>query len=178
MGLSVALFIVAGGIAAVFQHPVGIAPILGAIVCAACFFKRWELLAVAVGAMLFRDAIVGFSLFTLVRLVGILAVVGIIWAVRVRPSLGSLLLGVALTSPVYHLALAVGDWALQFCVKSPRTPEGLASSIASSLPYFQRVFVGEVLFASVFLALFTLSGSLVASRWPSLVPQRIGRSAR
>ena len=173
MGLGMVLLVVAGVVAGVFSHPLGMAPILGAVVCAACFFKRWELLVIALGAMLFRVAIVGFSLFTPVRLVGMLAVVGIIWAIKVKPSFKSLLLGLALVSPVYHLALTLGDWTLQFCTQSPRTTEGLMASLSSSLPYMQRAFAGDVLFASAFMVLFTLSGYVVTWRWPALLPQRV-----
>jgi len=122
--------------------------------------------------MLARDLIVGVSWFTLVRLVGILAVIGIIWALRVRPSLKPLLLGVGLSSSAYHLVLAVGDWVTQACSTAPRTPQGLIATMTSSLPYFQRSLIAELLFTSVFLGAYALAGHLLARRWPALLPQR------
>ena len=174
MGLSLALLAVAGILAGQFQHTVGVAPILAALICAACFLRRRDLLIVGVGAVLIGDLLGVLSWFTLVRVVGILGVIGVIWAIRVRPSLKSLLVALVIVSPVYHLMLAVGDWTLQYCVQAPYTPEGLAASIGMNLPYFQRAFVGELLLTSAFLLVYTLAGYLVSWRWPALLPQRAG----
>ncbi len=164
MNIVIALTGIAGLTAASFHHTLGMAPILAALLCAACFLRKRDALLVGLGAMLIHDAIVGLSIFTLVRMIAILGVVGVIWALRVRPTWTSLLPGVAVAAPVYHLALAVGDWATQFCTKAPHTVTGLAATLMSAFPYFQRSFVSEVFFTAAFLGIYTLSGSIIR-RW-------------
>jgi hypothetical protein len=171
MAIVLVLAIVCGVLASAFHHVVGMTPMLAGLLCASCFLRRRDVAIVGVGAVLVRDLLGGLHWFTLVRLVGIVSVIGILWLVRVRPSLKSLLTGLVVSLPVYHLVLAIGDWALQMCVKTPLTPQGLWMSIGSSLPYFQRAFLGELLLTSAFLSLYTLAGSLVAWRWPDLLPQ-------
>lgn len=167
----VGLTVAAGVMAASFSHTLGTAPILGALLCAACFLRRRDVLVIGLGAMLIRDALTGFSLFTLVRVVAILGVIGVIWAIRVRPRWGSLLLGLALAAPAYHLALATGDWITQFCTKEAHTAAGLAATLMSSLPYIQRSLVSELLFTTAFVGLYTLSGSAIRLWWPAVLPQ-------
>lgn len=161
MSLLMVFTVIAGVAAGLLHHPVGIAPILGALLCAACFLRKREVLIVGLGAMVIHDLIVGLSVFTIVRLVAILGVIGMIWAIRVKPTWASLLPGVAVAAPTYHLALAVGDWATQFCTKAPHTFPGLAATLMSAFPYFQRSFVSDVLFSAVFLGLYALSGSAI-----------------
>ena len=170
MIVSVVLAVVCGVFAWQFGHAVGTAPVLAGVLCASCFLPRRHAIVVGLGAMLVRDLLGGFSLFTLVRLAAMLGVVGIIWAIRIRPSLKSMLLGLGLSSPVYHLILAVGDWLTHTCSTAPFTPQGLAATVASSLPYFQRSLVGDVFFTSAFLMAYTMAGYLAVLRWPSLLP--------
>lgn len=169
MSVILGLTAIAGVAAAVFHHTVGPAPILAALLCAACFLRKRDVLAVGLGAMLIHEAIVGFSVFTVVRLVAILGVTGIIWALRVRPTWTSLLSGVALASPTYHVALAIGDWATQFCTKAPHTVTGLAATLMSAAPYFQRSFVSEVAFSAAFLGFYALSGGAIRRLRPALL---------
>lgn len=169
MSAVIALTASAGVMAAIFHHTVGPAPILAALLCAACFLRKREVLIVGLGAMLIHDAIVGLSIFTLVRMVAILGVVGVIWMLRVRPTWTSLLSGVAVASPTYHVALAVGDWVTQFCAKAPHTLPGLAATLMSAFPYFQRSFVSEVLFTAAFLGLYALSGGAIRRLRPALL---------
>ena len=171
MGMSLVLAVVCGMLAGQLGHTVGMAPMLAGLLCASCFLRRRDVAVVGIGAMLVRDLIAGVSWFTLVRFVGILAVIGIVWALRVRPSLKSLLLGVGLSSSAYHLVLAIGDWVTQTCSKAPWTFPGLYETIASSLPYVQRSLIAELLFTSAFLTLYTLAGYLVVLRWPAVLPQ-------
>ena len=155
--MATALLVLACGlIAAQFNHALGVAPILGAILCAACFLRARELWIVGLGGMLLRDLLLGLPLFTLVRLAGMALVVAAIVALRVRPNLRSLALGLIIASPLFHLALAVGDWATGTCGIWPRNPQGLAAAVTSAWPYFQRSLVGDLLFSSLFLSLYTL----------------------
>jgi hypothetical protein len=165
--------VMAGILTAALQHPVGLAPILAALLCAACFLRKRDVVIVGLGAMLIHEAMVGFSLFTIVRLVAILGVIGVIWAIRVRPAWPSLLLGLSLSAPVYHLALATGDWVIQFCTKAPHTAAGFAATLMSSLPYIQRSVVNEVFFTAAFLGLYALSGSAIRLWWPAALPQAV-----
>ncbi len=151
------LTLACGIIAGQFHHTFGVAPILGAILCAAFFLRPRELFVVGLGGVLVRDLLMGFSLFTGVRLIGIALVVAAIVALKVRPNLRSILTGLLVSSPIFHLALAVGNWATGTCGDFARTPIGLFQSIVSSIPYFQRSFVGDVLFASLFLGAYTLA---------------------
>lgn len=171
MIVGLALALSAGLIAGPFHHTVGAAPILAALLCASCFLRRRDVAVVGLGSMLVHDLLVGVSAFTLVRMVGIAAVIGIVWLARVGPTLKSLLIGLMAASPVYHLVLSTGDWALQFCSKAPLTPQGFWATLTSNLPYVQRSLVSEVLFTSAFLSLYALAGYLVTLRWPSLLPQ-------
>lgn len=154
---TVMLMVACGILASQFHHLFGIAPVLGAILCASCFLGKRELFFVGIGGMLLRDLLVGISLFTPVRLVAIAAVVGVVVLLKVRPNLRSLLTGLVLSSVVFHLILAVGDWTTGFCAIFPRTPQGLVSTIVTALPYFQRAFVGDLLFTSLFLSLYGLT---------------------
>ena len=151
------LMLACGIIAGQFHHLFGVAPILGAILCAACFLRPKDLFAVGIGGMLIRDLLMGFSLFTAVRVAGIALVVLAVVALKVRPTLRSLLAGLLVSSPIFHLALAVGDWATGTCGIWPKTPQGLAGSVASAIPYFQRSFVGDLLFTSLFLSAYSLA---------------------
>ncbi|MBI3322309.1 MAG: hypothetical protein HYZ94_01335 [Candidatus Omnitrophica bacterium] len=146
-----------GIIAGQFHHTLGVAPILGAILCAALFLRPRELFIVGLGGILLRDLLMGLSPFTLVRLIGMALVVAAIIGLKVKPNLRSLLTALLVSSPVFHLALAVGNWAMGTCGDFARTPTGLFQSIAGSIPYFQRSFVGDVLFTSFFLGAYTLA---------------------
>ncbi len=170
MMVSLVLAVVCGVVARQFTHAVGVAPMLAGVLCASCFLRRRDVAVVGLGAMLVRDLLAGVSWFTLVRLCAMFSVIGIIWAIRVRPSLKSLLLALGLSSPTYHLILAVGDWVTHTCSNAPFTPQGLLTTMASSLPYFQRSLIGDLLFTSAFLSLYTLAGYLVTLRWPSVLP--------
>jgi hypothetical protein len=170
MGVAVGFGLLAGALASQLNHVVGTAPILGALLCAACFLRTRDVAVIGVVAMLTHDLVSGLSWFTLVRLVGVLAVVGIIAALRVRPSLKSLLVGLGMSAPVYHVTLALGDWVTHTCSKEPWTTSGLVNTLASSLPYFQRSFLADLVFTSAFLGLYALAGYLVTLRWPSLIP--------
>lgn len=150
--LTVACGLIAGG----FHHQLGVAPILGAVLCAACFLRPRELVVVGLGGILVRDAFLGLSSFTLFRLAGMGAVIGMILALKIRPTFKSLLTGLLLSSPIFHLALAVGDWATGTCAILPKTPQGLMQSIAGAVPYFQRSFIGDILFTSLFLSAYVL----------------------
>lgn len=139
------------------NHAFGIAPVLGAILCAALFLRPRDLFIVGLGGILLRDLVMGLSLFTAVRLAGIALVVAVVAALRVRPNLRSLLTALFLSAPLFHLALAVGNWATGTCGDFPRTGQGLAQSIVSTIPYFQRSFLGDVLFAGLFLGAYWLA---------------------
>lgn len=171
MILGLGLAVLCGVLAWSLQHVAGLAPILAGVLSASCFLRRRDVAVVGLGAMLVHDLLVGVSGFTLVRIIGIAAVIGIVWLVRVRPTLKSLLIGLMAASPVYHLVLSTGDWALQFCSQAPLTPQGFWATLTSNLPYVQRSLVSEVLFTSAFLSLYALAGYLVTLRWPSVLPQ-------
>jgi len=172
MTVGLVLALSAGLIAGQFHHTVGTAPILAALLCASCFLRKRDIAIIGLVAMLTRDVVTGLSWFTLVRLASVLSVIGIIAALRVRPSLKSLLVGLGISAPAYHLILALGDWITQTCSKEPGTLTGLATTLASSLPYVQRSLLADLVFTSAFLGLYTLAGYLVTLRWPGLVPQR------
>lgn len=154
------LTLTGGWLSGRFSHFFGVAPILGALLCAACFLRPKELFVVGLGGIFFRDLFVGFSSFTLVRLIGIGLVVWTLIAIKVRPSFRSLLIGLWVSSPIFHLTLAVGDWWTGTCVVLPKTPQGLLSSIAGGLPYFQRSFMGDILFTALFLAAYGMAATL------------------
>lgn len=155
MMATVLLTLVCGFIAGELHHQLGVAPILGAILCAACFLRPWELFLVGMGGILVRDSLIGFSAFTLVRLLGIGLVVASILMVKVRPNLRSILTALVVSSPIFHLVLAVGDWWTGTCAILPKTPQGLFASIAGATPYFLRSFIADTLFASFFLGAYT-----------------------
>lgn len=161
------LMLACGLIAGQFHHAFGVAPVLGAILCAAFFLRPRDLFIVGLGGILVRDLVMGLSLFTAVRLVGIALVVAVIVALKVRPNLRSLLIGLLVSSPIFHLALAAGNWATGTCGDFPRTAQGLAQSIAGAVPYFQRSFLGDVLFAGLFLGVYSLAGCAVLGWRPS-----------
>ena len=171
MVLNLGLAVLCGMLARQWTHSVGVAPMLAGVLFAACFLRRRDVAIVGLGAMLVRDLLAGVGWFTLVRLCAMLGVIGILWAIRVRPSLRSLLLALGLSSPAYHLVLATGDWMTHTCSTAPFTPQGLFTTIASSLPYFQRSLIGDLLLTSAFLSLYTLAGYLVVLRWPAVLPQ-------
>ena len=151
------LMVACGLIAGTFHHLFGVAPILGAILCAACFLRPRDLWVVGLGGMLVRDLLLGFSPFTLVRLFGMALVVWSVVALKVRPNVRSLLVGLLVSSPIFHLVLAAGDWATGTCGIWPKTPQGLSQAVVSALPYFQRSFVGDVLFTGLFLGAYVLA---------------------
>ncbi len=151
------LTLACGIIAGQFHHQLGVAPILGAILCAACFLRPRDLFAVGVGGMLIRDLLMGFSLFTVVRVIAMALVVLGVVALKVRPTVRSLLTGLLISSPIFQLALAAGDWATGTCGVWPKTAQGLTSAIVSALPYFQRSFAGDLLFTSLFLSVYSLA---------------------
>ena len=156
--IAMGMLTLAGGmIAGQFHHMFGIAPILGAILCAACFLRPRDLFVVGLGGILLRDLVMGLSLFTAVRLAGIAMVVAAVVAIKVRPNFRSILTGLLVSAPLFHLALAVGDWATGTCGAWPKTPQGLAQAVVSAIPYFQRSFVGDVLFAGLFLGVYGLA---------------------
>ncbi len=151
------LTLACGIIAGQFHHVLGVAPILGAILCAACFLRPRDLFTVGIGGMLIRDLLMGFSPFTAVRVAGMALVVLAIVALKVRPTWRSLLTGLLVSAPIFHLALAVGDWATGTCGVWPRTPQGLTSALVSALPYFQRSVLGDLLFTGLFLGVYSLA---------------------
>lgn len=170
--IATGILMLAGGlIAGGFHHPFGVAPILGAILCAACFLKPKDLFLVGIGGMLVRDLLMGLSLFTLVRLTGIALVVAAVVAMKVRPNPRSLLTGLLISSPLFHLALAAGDWATGACGAWAKTPQGLAQAVASAVPYLERSFAGDVLFTALFLGLYTLAAVSPAGRRLAGFPQ-------
>jgi hypothetical protein len=159
-----------GVIASRFHPTFGVAPVLAAVLCAALFLRPRHLWIIGLGGMLLRDLLLGLSLFTLVRLVAIALVVAAVQAMRVRPTLRSLLTALVVSSPVFHLTLAAGNWLTGTCGVWPRTAEGLAQSVATSYPYFQRSFLCDLLFVSLFLSV----ASAGAYLWPSRKPVRAG----
>jgi len=173
MAVSIVLAVIVGGMAGQLRHAVGAAPILAALLWAACFLRKRDVALIGIGAMLIHDAIAGVSVFTIVRVVAMLGVIGVIWAIRVRPTWLSLLSGLVLVAPTYHLVLATGDWVTQFCTQAPHTLPGLAATLMSAFPYFQRSFVSEVLYSAAFLGIYALSGSAIRLWWPAAFPQPI-----
>lgn len=153
-----------GIVAGQFHHQVGIAPVLAAILCAALFLRPRDLWLVGLGGMLLRDALLGFSGFTLVRLAAMALVLATIQRMALRPTLKSLLAGLLVSSPLFHGVLAVGNWATNACGVWPKTAQGFWNSIATSGPYFQRALIGDMLFASLFMALYSLLGYALSDR--------------
>ena len=133
------------------------APILAAVLCAASLLRSRHLWIVALGGVLVRDFLLGISVFTLVRLVGMALVVAAVYGLKVRATARSLLIGLLVVSPIFHLALAVGDWATGTCGIWPMTAAGLAGSIRTALPYFQQSFIGDLFFTGLFLGLYGLA---------------------
>ena len=168
MGVAIGFGVLAGAVASRWSHVLGSAPILAALLCAACFLRKREVIIIGIMAMLTRDALTGFSWFTLVRLAAIMSVVGMLWIVRVRPSVTSLLIGLGVSAPAYHVVLTMGDWVTQTCSKAPVTFQGLLATFAGSLPYVGRSIITDAVFAGAFLTFYLLAGSLMVSRWPSL----------
>ena len=88
----VMVFVLAGvtGLMSAFvQHPLGAAPVLAAMISAVLFLRRRDVLHVGLLSVLVRDAILGFSVFTVVRVAAMLAVAGALRLARVKPTLGS-----------------------------------------------------------------------------------------
>jgi len=170
MALGISFAVVAGILASQFTHVAGATPILAALLCAACFWRKRNVALIGIVAMLTRDALAGISWFTVVRVAAVLGVVGVVWLVRLRPSFSSLLTGLGLSAPVYHLTLSVGDWLTHTCSTAPFTWQGLMTTIHTSVPYFYRSFFGDLVFTSAFMGLYTFAGYVVTLRWPSLLP--------
>ena len=166
------LTLVGGVVAGRFSHLFGVAPILGALLCGACFLRPRELFVVAFGGILIKDLWIGLSPFTLVQLIGIGLVPGVLLTLNVRPSFRSLLTGLLVSSPLFHLTLAVGDWWTGTCAVLPKTSSGLLSSIVSSLPYFQRSFVGDTAFTALFLGLYALAATPLLGWKLQQIPSR------
>ena len=166
------LTLACGLIAGLFSHPLGVAPILGALLCGACFLPARRLWIVGLGGMLIRDLWTGLIPFTLVRLAGMALVIGVVQLLQVRPTLRSLLTGLIVTSPVFHLALAVGDWATGTCGIWPRTPSGLWASIVGTIPYFQRSLVTDVAFTALFLCFYAAAGRAAGWQRSPLLAER------
>ena len=166
------LMLVCGVVAGRFSHVFGVAPILGALLCAACFLPPRQLFFVALGGILVRDLIVGLGPLTLVRLVGITLVAGILLILKVRPSPRPLLTGLLISSPIFHLTLAAGDWWTGTCAVLPKTPQGFLSSIVGSLPYFQRSFVGDMLFTSLFFAAYGMVATVFRIKYGTVLGSR------
>jgi len=143
---------------------------LAAVLCAAPFLRKRDLILMSLVAMLTRDVIGGVSWFTLVRLAAILSVVGVLWILRVRPSVKSFVIGLGASSVVYHVVLTMGDWVTQTCSKAPLTWRGLQEVVVSNAPYAGRSILTDAVFAGAFLTLYLMVGLLMASRWPSLLP--------
>lgn len=175
MSMVLALTVAAGVMTASFNHALGMGPMLAALLCAACFLRQRDVLIIGLGAMLIHDLMVGLSVFTLVRLAAILFVVGAIRVLRVRPAAGSLLLGLAVIIPLYHLALTTGDWITHFCTQEPHTVQGFMATLGSNLPYIQHSCVNDLVLTAVFLGVYTLSGSALRTWWPSALPQGISK---
>lgn len=186
MGVSVVLAVIVGGMAGSLRHTVGAAPVLAALLWAAYVLRTRDVMIIGLGATLVQDLMTGVGWFTLVRLAAVISVIGVIRLARVRwsptgtargpqavGSFPSVLLGLGLASPVYHLVLATGDWVTQFCTQAPQTLSGLAVTLRSAFPYFQRSFLSEVLFTAAFLGVYALSGSAVRLWWPAAFPQPI-----
>lgn len=166
MVIAIVLTLLGGIIAGVFHQTFGVAPILGALLCAACFLKPRSLFLAALAAMLIRDLALGFSLFTLVRLVAISAVAGILIVIKVRPNFRSLLTGLLLSSVVFHLVLSVGDWATQCCSQADRTPSGLMQSLMATASYWPRAMASDLLMTAVFWAIYAaVVYGLDRTRW-------------
>ena len=166
LGILMAVF--GGVVAGQFHGAVGIAPVLAGLLCASCFLRPRAVGFVGIAAALVYDLCVGLSSFTAVRLAAMLSVVGVVRLLRIRFSLPSLAMGIALASTAYHLSLAVGDWVTQTCSTQPHTMQGLLATIGSSLPYFQRAFFGEALCTVAFFGVYTFAGYAATLRWPSL----------
>lgn len=159
------LLTAAGGIiAGQFHGPFGVAPILGAILCAAFFLKPKQLFLIGLGGMVVRDLLMGLSLFTLVRLIAIALVVAVVVALKIRPTVRSLLVGLFTVSPIFHLTLAVGDWWTGTCSTFPKTGQGLLASIHGSLPYLERSLVGDTVFTALFLLGYTIVACFFSRR--------------
>ena len=167
------LTILSGVIAGLFGHPFGVAPILACLVIASCFFKRSEVVVIGLGTILIRDLILGIGPFTLVRMAAVLGVIGVLFLVRVRPAPKSLLVGLALGAPVYHLLLTVGNWVTQFCVLPSNATQGLWATLMSSLPYVQHSLVSNLFFTGVFLGLYLMAGRQLKLHWPALLPKTL-----
>lgn len=170
MALKLIFAVVAGILASQFTHAVGAAPILAALLCAACFLRKRDVALIGIVAMLTRDVLVGVSWFTIVRVLAVISVVGIVRWLRVRPTFPSLFTGLMSAAPAYHLTLSVGDWVTHTCSTAPWTWQGLLATIQTSLPYFYRSFFGDVVVTGAFLGLYTFAGYVVTLQWPALLP--------
>ena len=157
MAATILLVVACGLLAGQFHNLFGVAPILGAILCASCFLRPRELFFVGWGGILVRDLLVAVDIFTGVRLIAITGVVASVVALKVRPTFRSLATGLLVSSPIFHLTLATGDWLTGYCSGLPKTPQGLGAAIVTALPYFQRSFVGDLAFTSMFLSLYALA---------------------
>ncbi len=157
MAATILLVAACGLLAGQFHHLFGVAPILGAILCAACFLRPRDLFLIGWGGILIRDLLVAVDIFTGVRLVAITLVVLTVVAVKVRPTFRSLATGLLISSPIFHLVLATGDWLTGYCSVFPKTPHGFAATVVTAMPYFQRSFVGDMAFTSLFLSLYALA---------------------
>lgn len=158
-----------GLIAGQFPHPVGVAPILGAILCASCFLQPRELWIVGLGGLLLRELQLGVSPFTVVRMIGIALVIAAVLAMKIRPTWRSLSAGVLAASALFHVVLTVGDWATGTCGGWPRTLSGFFAALASSAPYAARMTIGDALFAAAFLAGYAAIGAGVLKWKPAAV---------
>lgn len=166
MIVSLVLMGMGGLLAGLMSHPFGVAPILGAMLCASCFLRPRDLWIVGLGGIAIRDLLLGPSAFTLVRLVGVALVIGVILALKVRLTWRSVVTGLLIVAPIFHLVLAAGDWATGTCAGYPRTWDGLGRTVASAAPYFQQSFLTDLAFTGLFFGIAWLITAVAAERRP------------
>ncbi|MBI2870192.1 MAG: hypothetical protein HYY14_00605 [Candidatus Omnitrophica bacterium] len=145
-----------------------LSPIVAAVLIGMCFLKTWEVLGIGLGGMLVRDIVLGFDAMTPVRLLAVFATVGAARLARVRLGLGPLVLGLLAATPVFHLVIASGAWAVGMCEGFPNTPAGLWQSIVTTVPYFLISLAWQIGYTLSFAAVFALARAWVMRRHSTL----------
>lgn len=143
-------------------HPPNFTPIAALALFAGVYaskVSKWYLL-LPVGVMLFSDLFVGFyEPKTMAVVYGSFFAIGLMgMVVQKHKNMGTIALGTLLGSVLFYLATNFAVWA--FSGMYALTPQGLALSYYTALPFFKFSLLGNVLYVTLFFGIYEFATSL------------------
>jgi hypothetical protein len=144
------LVLLALGVAGrLLPHPPNVAPIAALALFGGFAFQRGPALALAGGALLVSDAVIGFYAPILMASVYLGLLFPVVFRAWLRQHLSVLRIGTAAVagSLVFFVTSNLAVWA--FSGWYPRTLDGLAACFLAALPFFQYTLLGDLLWAGV-----------------------------